>query len=240
MVGSALGHYRILSRLGAGGMGEVYRAADTRLGREVALKVLPAHLTRDPERLARIEREARTLAALNHRNIVTVHSIEEAQGIRFLTMELVEGQTLDEAIPRGGLPLDRFLAIATALADALAAAHERGVVHRDLKPANVMLTRDGQVKVLDFGLAKLEEFLAGGELTNLPTDTVAQLSQEGHLVGTFPYMSPEQLQGRPVDHRSDVFALGWSSTRWPPGSGRSRAGRRSRCSPGSSRTRPAR
>jgi len=208
MLGSALGHYRIVGLLGTGGMGEVYRAADTRLGREVALKVLPAELTGDAERLARFEREARTLAALNHRNIVTIHSVEEAEGIRFLTMELVEGRTLAAAIPRGGMALERCLAIGTALADALAAAHGRGVVHRDLKPGNVMLTSDGQVKVLDFGLAKLEAPAADVEVSELPTRSLVEATQEGRLLGTAPYMSPEQLQGRPVDSRSDLFSLG--------------------------------
>lgn len=150
-----LGSYEIIAPLGAGGMGEVYRAKDLRLWREIALKVLPNAVGRDPEHLARFEREARTVAGLNHPNIVTLFSVEDQNDTRFLTMELVEGQSLTELITPGGLPLDRVLDMAISIADALAAAHERGVVHRDLKPANVMVTRDGRVKVLDFGLAKL-------------------------------------------------------------------------------------
>ncbi|HYK48084.1 MAG TPA: serine/threonine-protein kinase, partial [Terriglobales bacterium] len=154
MLGSKLSHYQITAKIGAGGMGEVYCATDTKLGRDVALKVLPAEMARDPERLARFQREARSVAALNHPHIVTIFSVEEADGVHFLTMELVEGKSLDQCIPEGGLPLERIIAIGSALAEALAAAHDKGIVHRDLKPANVMLTDDGRVKVLDFGLAK--------------------------------------------------------------------------------------
>src|SRR5438552_819595 len=154
--GTRFGPYEILAPLGAGGMGEVYRARDTRLGREVALKLLPEAFARDADRLARFEREARTVAALNHPNIVVLYSVEESRGVRFLTMELVEGETLDRLVSQGGLPLARVLDIGIALSDALVAAHERGVVHRDLKPANVMVTHEGRLKVLDFGLAKLE------------------------------------------------------------------------------------
>src|SRR5512138_2910941 len=154
-LGTKLGPYEILAPLGAGGMGEVYRARDPRLGRDVAVKVLPQAVAASPERLARFEREARTVAGLNHPNIVTLHSVEDEDGIRFLTMELVEGQTLSNLLTPGGLPLVQLLDLAIPLADALVAAHERGVIHRDLKPANVMVTREGRVKVLDFGLAKL-------------------------------------------------------------------------------------
>src|SRR5512146_1763918 len=153
--GTRLGPYEIIAPLGAGGMGEVYRARDTRLGRDVAIKVLPASVASSPERLARFEREAKTVAGLNHPNIVVLYSIEEAGGTRFLTMELVEGRDLSSLVSAGGLPLAQVLDVAIALSDALVAAHEKGVVHRDLKPANVMLTREGRVKVLDFGLAKL-------------------------------------------------------------------------------------
>src|SRR5215831_10019619 len=166
---SRLGPYEILGPLGVGGMGEVYRARDPRLGRDVAIKVLPAELAASPERLERLEREARTLAGLNHPNIVTLHSIEEAGGVRFLTMELVEGQTLSSLVAPGGLPLARLLELLIALADALAAAHERGVVHRDLKPANIMVTRDGLLKVLDFGLAKAATAGASHDLTQAAT-----------------------------------------------------------------------
>src|SRR5467141_4100440 len=150
-----LGTYEILGPLGAGGMGEVYRDRDTRLGREVAVKVLPEAVASSPDRLARFEREARTVAGLNHPNIVTLYSVEDGDGVRFLTMELVEGQTLSNLVTPGGLPLSRVLELSIPLTDALVAAHERGVIHRDLKPGNVMVTREGRVKVLDFGLAKV-------------------------------------------------------------------------------------
>lgn len=185
-------------------MGEVYRATDAKLGRDVALKVLPAEMARDPERLARFRREARAVAALNHPHIVTIFSVEEAEGVHFLTMELVDGQSLDRLIPEGGLPVERIVEIASALADALAAAHEKGIVHRDLKPANVMVGEHGRVKVLDFGLAK--EMRATG-----PTDatlTSAACTATGVVMGTPAYMSPEQVQGRALDHRTDLFSLG--------------------------------
>lgn len=199
MIGHTLGHYRITAAIGAGGMGEVYRATDTRLGREVALKVLPAEMARDPERLARFQREAKALAALDHPNIVTVFSVEDADGVHFLTMQLVEGQALDRLIPEGGLPVERIVATATALAEALAAAHEKGIVHRDLKPSNVMVTNDGRVKVLDFGLAK--ELRAADPAD--ATFTSAGHTRAGVVMGTPAYMSPEQVAGRVVDHRTD-------------------------------------
>jgi len=154
LVGKTLGHYQIVAAIGAGGMGEVYRAADTQLGREVALKLLPQPVVNDPDALARFRREARAVATLNHPNIVTIYSVEEADGVLFLTMELVEGQSLKELIAERALPVERIVEIGRALADAVAAAHEKGIVHRDLKPANVMVTTDRRVKVLDFGLAK--------------------------------------------------------------------------------------
>ena len=157
MIGTQLGHYRIERLLGSGGMGEVYVADDLKLGRRVALKVLSTELTGDPNRRERFEREARAAAALNHPNIVTIHSVEEADGIPFLTLELLDGKTLDEIIPAQGLPLDRVLTLAIPLTDAVGAAHQAGITHRDLKPANVMITADGRVKVLDFGLAKVRE-----------------------------------------------------------------------------------
>ncbi|HEY7474236.1 MAG TPA: protein kinase [Vicinamibacterales bacterium] len=202
--GTRLSHYEILGSLGAGGMGEVYRAEDTTLGRQVALKVLPAALASDPERIERFRREARAIAALNHPHIVTIHSVEQADGVQFLTMELVEGQSLDKCVPAGGLPIARLLEIAMPLADALAAAHDKGIVHRDLKPANVMVTSDGRVKVLDFGLAKISGSTPSHEEE---LETIARTS-EGVVLGTMPYMSPEQVEGRPVDHRSDIFSLG--------------------------------
>ncbi len=207
MIGRTLAHYRITAAIGAGGMGEVYRAIDTKLGREVALKVLPAEMASSPELLGRFRREAKALAALDHPGIVGVYSVEEADGVHFLTMQLVEGQPLDRLIPEAGLPVERILEIATALAEALAAAHEKGIVHRDLKPANVMVTKDGRVKVLDFGLAKVT---APEEAT--PSDpelsTAMMKTQEGIVMGTAAYMSPEQVQGRTVDHRTDIFSLG--------------------------------
>ena len=206
--GVRFGPYEILSPLGAGGMGEVYRAKDTKLGRDVAIKVLPESVSADPERLKRFEREARALASLNHPNIVTVYSVEEAGDMRLLAMELVEGETLDLAISSGGLSLSRFFEIAVPLADALSAAHERGIVHRDLKPSNVMLTREGRVKVLDFGLAKVVASDSDPNLTGSPTASRADLTGEGTVFGTVAYMSPEQARGGKIDARSDVFSLG--------------------------------
>jgi TolB-like protein/Tfp pilus assembly protein PilF/predicted Ser/Thr protein kinase len=204
LVGRTLGHYRISAVLGAGGMGEVYRATDTKLAREVALKVLPADMAGDPERLARFQREARAIAALNHPSVVTVYSVEESENVHFITMELIEGQPLDRLISADGLPADRIIAIAGSVAEALAAAHEKGIVHRDLKPANVMVTNEGRVKVLDFGLAKD----IGAETANDATLTSAEHTQAGMVMGTPAYMSPEQVSGRPLDQRSDIFSLG--------------------------------
>ncbi len=206
--GASLGPYEIVAPLGAGGMGEVYRARDPRLGRDVALKVLAAGVAADPERLRRFEREARTVAALNHPHIVVLHSIEEADGVRFLTMELVEGESLAAQLKPGGLPLERILEIAIPLAEALVAAHDRGIVHRDLKPGNVMISRDGRLKVLDFGLARASESEANsGAITQMET-MESPVSRSGSVMGTVPYMSPEQLRGEPADARSDLFALG--------------------------------
>src|SRR5271167_2353991 len=202
--GTKLGPYEIHSPLGAGGMGEVYRATDTKLGRDVALKVLPAEMAHDPERLARFRREAKALAQLDHPNIVTIHSVEESDGVHFLTMQLVEGQPLDRLICAGGLPLEQIVEIASALGDALAAAHEKGIVHRDLKPANVMVSNEGRVKVLDFGLAK---DVRGSNLGDA-TMTSASRTEVGVVMGTPAYMSPEQTSGRPLDHRTDIFSLG--------------------------------
>ena len=186
-------------------MGEVYLAEDQTLRRRVALKVLSRELGSE-DRRARFAREARNLAALNHPNIVTVHSVEEAEGIPFITMELVEGKTLAELLPRGGWPLDRFFDISIPIADAVAAAHQHGIVHRDLKPGNVMMTVDGRVKVLDFGLAKPFAGLGAADAAGeVPT---ASMTEPGVIVGTWSYMSPEQARGQPVDARSDIFALG--------------------------------
>lgn len=205
MIGRTLSHYKITAELGAGGMGEVYLAEDTRLGRRVALKVLPRELSDDPVRLERLEREARALAALDHPGIVTLYSVEEAEGIHFLTMAYIEGRTLDGLIPPDGLPLEEFLELAISLVDAVRAAHERGIVHRDLKPANVMVDREGRLRVLDFGLAKWRPVEQPAAASQLPTEA---MTQEGAILGTYPYMSPEQIEGEPVDARSDIFSLG--------------------------------
>jgi len=200
-----LGAYEIRGQLGAGGMGEVYLARDTRLGRDVALKVLPADLSSDADRLARFEQEARTVAALNHPGIVTLHGLEEAGGIRFLVMERVTGRTLGAVIGRDGLPIGRILELAVPMADALAAAHDRGIVHRDLKPNNVMVTDEGHVKILDFGLAKVGAIPSpdGGDVA-----TTLARTMPGQIVGTVPYMAPEQCRGERVDTRADLFAFG--------------------------------
>ena len=202
--GTKLGPYQVQSPLGAGGMGEVYRATDTKLGRDVALKVLPSEMAHDPERLARFRREAKALAQLDHPNIVTIHSVEECDGVHFLTMQLVEGHPLDRLICAGGLPLEQIVEIASALGDALAAAHEKGIVHRDLKPANVMVSNEGRVKVLDFGLAKDVRGSKLGDATMIS----GSRTEIGVVMGTPAYMSPEQTSGRPLDHRTDIFSLG--------------------------------
>ncbi len=204
--GQELGHYTVLGALGKGGMGEVYRARDNRLSRTVALKLLPMGVAGDREQLLRFQNEARTLASLNHPGIVTLHSVEEEGPYRFLVMELVEGTTLRDWLPEDGVDLRSFLETALALSDALAAAHESGIVHRDLKPENVMFTRSGRLKVLDFGLARIEDPPRHPGLEAVsPTHP---LTREGLIVGTLPYLSPEQVEGNTADARSDVFALG--------------------------------
>lgn len=207
MLGETLLHYRILRKLGAGGMGEVYLAHDTKLGRDVAIKILPPHLSSDPDRLERFRREASIVANLNHPNIITIFSVEEAEGLYFFTMEHIDGQVLSALVPDDGLPPAEFHRLATPLVDALNAAHARGVTHRDLKPGNIMVNRDGHLKVLDFGLAKLRiaDTPVNGSDSLVETDF---LTGHGQILGTTPYMSPEQLKGQPADHRSDIFALG--------------------------------
>jgi eukaryotic-like serine/threonine-protein kinase len=229
-VGLRLGAYEILALIGSGGMGEVYRARDHRLDRDVAIKVLPEAVMKDPERLARFDREAKTLAALNHPHIAQIYGLEEAGGIRALVLELVEGPTLADRIMKGALPPDEALPIAHQIGDALQAAHEQGIIHRDLKPTNIKLRPDGTVKVLDFGLAKMLEPGRPGEaaragwagkageakrdvgfspgVTNSPTITTPAMTQLGVILGTAAYMSPEQAKGRPADKGSDVWAFG--------------------------------
>ncbi|HEV8199827.1 MAG TPA: protein kinase [Candidatus Polarisedimenticolia bacterium] len=214
--GQTLGHYRIERLIGQGGMGAVYLAEDTKLHRKVALKILPPELSSNQDRLVRFEREAQAVAALNHPHIVTIHSVEQDAGIHFITMELVEGASLDAKLAPPGLPLSEVFEIGVSLADALAAAHDQGVIHRDLKPANIMVTKDGRVKVLDFGLAKLAHATAAesgprtDHLSAMPTSLVPgdSLTSAGLVMGTAPYMSPEQASGDVVDARTDIFSLG--------------------------------
>ena len=204
MIGTTLLHYRVLHQLGAGGMGEVYAAEDTRLNRRVAIKILPRDTADDPARLQRFRREAQAIAALNHPNIVTIYSVEEVDGLHFLTMEIVEGQTLRELIPPGGLAWREFCEWASALVSGIHAAHERGVVHRDIKPANIMIAT-GRIKVLDFGISKIRPALATNRTGTMTTEQVTAPQQ---VIGTAAYMSPEQAEGRAVDARSDIFSLG--------------------------------
>jgi Tol biopolymer transport system component len=208
MIGSSLSHYRITEKLGAGGMGEVYRAEDTNLNRHVAIKVLPDMFSGDPERLARFEREAKLLASLNHPNIAAIYGLEEAGGKRFLVLELVEGETLAQRIAKGPLPVDETLDVCRQIAEGLEAAHEKGIIHRDLKPANVKITPEGKVKVLDFGLAKaFQGEMAAADASHSPTLT-DQMTRPGVILGTAAYMSPEQAKGKTVDKRADIWAFG--------------------------------
>src|SRR6266542_3247209 len=206
VAGARFGPYEVLSPLGAGGMGEVWKARDTRLGREVAVKVLPAEVASDSSRLHRFEKEARSASALNHPNIVTVYEIGSEGSVSYIAMELVEGKTLRAVLFAGALPVRRLLQIAAQVAEGLARAHEAGIVHRDLKPENVMVTKDGLVKILDFGLAKLTQAGSGSdEASQLPTETG---TSPGVVLGTAGYMSPEQASGAVVDFRSDQFSFG--------------------------------
>ncbi len=210
MIGSTLAHYEILDELGRGGMGVVYRARDTKLGREVAIKVLPAELAEDSERLSRFEREAKLLAQLNHPGIATLHGFEKVDGTPFLVMELVEGETLAERIARGPIPWDEARALFTQIAEAIEAAHGKGVLHRDLKPANIKITPDGRIKILDFGLAKaLQEDDIHVESSQSPTRTRG--TALGAILGTASYMSPEQARGKELDRRTDIWAFGAAS-----------------------------
>jgi Tol biopolymer transport system component len=207
--GRRLGPYEIVSALGAGGMGEVYRARDTKLNRDVAIKVLLPAVASDPDRLARFSREAQVLASLNHPNIAHIHGLEESSGVTALVMELVEGEDLSQRISRGAIPIDEALPIARQIAEALEAAHDHGIIHRDLKPANIKVRPDGTVKVLDFGLAKaIDPITSSPNVTQSPTITTPAMTQAGMILGTAAYMSPEQARGKPVDKRADIWAFG--------------------------------
>ncbi|MDA2924712.1 serine/threonine-protein kinase, partial [Acidobacteria bacterium AH-259-L09] len=208
MIGKTISHYKILEKLGEGGMGEVYRAEDTSLGREVAIKVLPDLFAHDPQRLARFEREAKLLASLNHPNIAAIYSFEHADGLHFLVLELVEGETLAERLTTGPVPVEEALQVCRQIAEGVEAAHEKGVIHRDLKPANVKITPQGKVKVLDFGLAKaLEGEAPPADISHSPTLT-EEMTRSGVILGTAAYMSPEQARGKTVDKRADMWAFG--------------------------------
>ena len=203
--GTRVGTYEIVSTLGVGGMGEVYRATDSKLKRQVAIKLLPPSLAADPDRLARFQREAETLASVNHPHIAAIYGLEDADGARALVMELVEGEDLAKRIARGPVPLDGVLLIGQQIAEALEAAHEQGVIHRDIKPGNVMVRPDGSVKLLDFGIAKLTPVDAAHAGMEAPTRS---MTEPGTVVGTATYMSPEQARGLSVDARTDIFSLG--------------------------------
>ena len=208
MIGKTLSHYKVLEKIGQGGMGEVYRAEDTNLSREVAIKVLPEQFTQDPQRLARFEREAKLLASLNHPNIAAIYGFEEADDVRFLAMELVPGETLAERVAKGPVPVEEALEVCRQIAEGVEAAHEKGVIHRDLKPANVKVTPEGKVKILDFGLAKaFEAEVPVTDISQSPTLT-EEMTRAGVILGTAAYMSPEQAKGEAVDKRADIFAFG--------------------------------
>ncbi len=206
--GTTLGPYEILSPIGAGGMGEVYKARDTRLDRTVAIKVLPEHVASDPDLKQRFEREAKTISSLNHPHICTLHDIGTQDGIDFLVMEYLEGDTLAQRLEKGALPLDQALTVAIEIADALDKAHRQGITHRDLKPGNIMLTKAG-AKLLDFGLAKLRKpGTLGAEGFSTATTQSEPMTARGTLLGTLRYMAPEQLEGKEADARTDIFAFG--------------------------------
>ena len=207
MIGKTLSHYKVIEKIGQGGMGEVYRAEDTNLSREVAIKVLPEQFTQDPQRLARFEREAKLLASLNHPNIAAIYGLEEADGVRFLALELVPGETLQERVAKGPVPVEEALEVCRQIAEGVEAAHEKGVIHRDLKPANVKVTPEGKVKILDFGLAKaFEAETPVTDISQSPTLT-EEMTRAGVILGTAAYMSPEQARGKPVDKRADGAVL---------------------------------
>lgn len=220
--GKTLLHYCILEKIGQGGMGEVYKAEDQKLGRSVAIKILPAAAMQDENARARLVREARSASALNHPNIVTIHSIDDAGGFTFIFMEFVEGRTLHALIQEGALPFPKLLDLSIQVADALASAHAIGLIHRDIKPQNILVTSRGQAKVLDFGLAKIVRPIIEGAQTQLATVS-ADLSGAGAIAGTVAYMSPEQTRGESLDARTDIFSLGTFFTRPQPASSLSTA-----------------
>ena len=208
MVGKTISHYKVLEKIGEGGMGVVYRATDTKLNRDVALKILPEQFASDSQRMGRFQREAEVLASLDHPNIGQIYGIEDAGQTKALVLQLIEGPTLAERIAQGPIPVEETLKIALQMAEGLEAAHEKGVIHRDLKPANIKITPEGQVKILDFGLAKaMEGEVSDSSLSQSPTLTNAA-TQAGMILGTAAYMSPEQAKGKAVDKRADIFAFG--------------------------------
>ncbi|MEJ2581406.1 MAG: serine/threonine-protein kinase [Acidobacteriota bacterium] len=238
MIGTTLAHYKVTAALGEGGMGQVWRAEDEKLGREVALKVLPEEFAKDPERMARFEREAKVLASLNHPNIATLYGLEtvgtagnsklktqnskltsdaEASEVTFLAMELVEGEDLSERIKRGPVPIEEATAIALQIAEALEAAHDQGIVHRDLKPANIKLRPDSTVKVLDFGLAKAWAADGADSSLSMSPTLTAHATAAGVILGTAAYMAPEQAAGKAADRRADIWAFGVVLSRGPRG-----------------------
>ena len=211
--GTRLGVYEVTAPIGQGGMGQVFRATDTKLKRQVAIKILPPSLAADADRLARFQREAEVLASLNHANIAHIYGLEDSGGMTALVMELVEGEDLSQRIVHGAIPIDEALPIARQIAEALEAAHEQGIIHRDLKPANIKVRADGMVKVLDFGLAKLVEpsgihNQAAVALSESPTITTPAVTQTGVILGTAAYMAPEQIKGAALDRRADIWAFG--------------------------------
>src|SRR5438093_8475124 len=221
MIGTSLNQYQITASIGAGGMGEVFRARDTRLNRDVAVKVLPKDFVADADRLRRFEQEAKTLAALNHPNILTIHDAGVHEGAAYLVSELLDGTTLRDGMNGAALPVRKATEYALQIAHGLAAAHGRGIIHRDLKPENIFVTKDGRVKILDFGLAKLKQVGRGvptappdrslrtaSPTTRIEADTIINTTEPGMVLGTPAYMSPEQVRGEPADHRADIFAFG--------------------------------
>lgn len=203
--GTRLDDYEIVGSLGSGGMGEVYRARDTILKREVAIKVLPYSVSQDSERLRRFEQEAQAAASLNHPNILAIYRFGIFEGATYLVSELLEGSTLRQQMEHGPLPVRKAVEIGVQIANGLAAAHDKGIVHRDLKPENLFVTKEGRVKILDFGLAKLTQ---PSSATNVDDPTLTHISEQGMVIGTIGYMSPEQVRGTPADHRADIFAFG--------------------------------